>query len=228
MARTVVIIDPFDRTVLNVPLVEGRSFLDQIRELIGCVQLDTVPAADHVVLWVDNLGLLKGSAQRFWRFKDSAQRVAGRGILTRTDEDGMPMPMTVDPEDLQRGLDWCEGVSVERIVETLEVEPSRFGPVPRVIRQVIWAGPEPVVAPIDAIEPVASVPAEPRHLYWVVYNDEENVDFLAKQRDPSGGFTGEERRFESLDEVRAFAKEVDLVFTLPEPGDSPIIAATLV
>jgi hypothetical protein len=231
MPRTVVVIDPFEREVRNVPLEEGRPFLDQLRELIEAPQLDTVPVARHMILWVDNLGLLKGKAQRFWRFKDSTQRVAGRGILTRTDEDGMPMPLAVDPAALAIGLDWCEGVAVERIVENLEVEPSALGPVPRVVRQVLWAGPEPLIEPV-VIENVSQMETRGRHVFWIVYNDEENVDFLAKERvteaDGGGGFTGEERRFETLDEVKAFAKEKDLVFALPDEGDSPDIAATLV
>jgi hypothetical protein len=234
MPRSVVVIDPFEKTVENVTIEEGKPLLDQLRELIGCVQLDTAGVALHLVLWVDNLGLLKGAKQRFWRFVDSKQRIGGRAILTRTDEDGMPMPLSVVPDDLARGIDWCEDVRVERIVETLEVEPSAFGPIPKVIRQVIWAGPEPTIAEVMPIEPAATVPAEERRLFWIVYNDDEsgNEDFLAKERvmeaDGTGGFTGEERRFETLDEVRAFAKEKDLHFALPAPGDSPVIAATLV
>lgn len=209
MQRTVVVIDPFEKAVDNVTIAEGTPILDQFRDLLGCVQLDTAVVAAQMVLWVDNLGLLKGKSQRFWRFKDSTQRIAGRAILTRTDTDGMPMPLAVNPEDFAAGIDWCEGVFIERIIEELEADLSELGPYPRVVRKVLWG-------------------EEERHVFWMVYNDDENDDFVAKERVTDGDFTGEERRFESLDEVRAFAKEKDLVFTLPDAADSPDIAATLV
>jgi len=234
MPRTVVVIDPFEKTIENVTIEEGRPLLDQFRDRIDAPQLDTMMVADHLVLWVDNLGLLKGQKQRFWRMRDSPLRIGGRAILTRTDQDGMPMPLAVKPDELARGIEWCEDVRVEKVVETLEVEHSRFGPFPRVVRQVVWGGPEPVIEEVPPIEHESQMKVPGRQVYWLVYNDDESgdEDFLAKERvseaDGSGGFTGQERRFETLDDVRAFAKEMDLVFTLPEPGDSPIIAATLV
>lgn len=233
MPRNVVVVDPFTKTVENVPLEEGVPFLDQVRRIVGCQLLVTIKPGPQLVLWLDNLGFLKGDAQRFWRMRDSPIRIAGRTVMSGCDEDGMPLPLNVDPEAVLHGIDWCEGIRIERVREELQVTVDpEMGPWPRVIAKVDFSGPEPVVEEVAEVEHVMPGPIPERRLFWIVYEDDERDDFHVRQRvmeaDGTGGFTGEEKRFEALGDVIAFAKEMDMHFELRSPADAPGIAGTIV
>lgn len=237
MPNEVVLIDPHAKTVELHGLDSGRSILDQIRELVGCQLLTTIKPAQKTILWLDNLGLLKGDSQRFWRMKDSPVRFAGRTVLTAVDEHGMPLPVSVDLDAFRRGIDWCEGTKIARVWEELHVEMHpELGPWPRVIPQVEFAGEPPVVEELELFAPPAGGAEMPGlvtgHRYWIVFEDETTDDFHCRERtttdDGQGDWTGEEERFETLDEVRAFAAQRDLHFVLREKDDPQGVAGTIV
>lgn len=235
MPNEVLVIDPYAKTVELAEIVPGRSILDQIRELVGCQLLTTIKPAPRTVLWLDNLGLLKGDSQRFWRMKDSPIRFAGRTVMTAVDPDGMPLPVSIPLDQFRAGIDWCEGARIARVWEELHVEHHpELGPWPRVIPQVEFAGEPPVVEELELFVPPAGgaeFEMKPHgHRYWIVF--EEDVDFLCRERtttdDGQGDWTGEQERFESLDEVRAFAAQRDLHFVLREKDDPEGVAGTIV
>jgi hypothetical protein len=140
---TAILIDPFTKTV--EAWEPTGAWLDALRTVLDCVQVDSVLVQDHICLWFDNLGLLKKKDQRYWRFIDNEHRFAGRAVLTGIDDDGMPTPLPLPP-DGAKGIDWCEGDYPGRVFEELVVEDTPLGPWPRVIRKVVWNHEDPVIA----------------------------------------------------------------------------------
>jgi hypothetical protein len=239
----VLLVDPFEKTAQLVPLAPGRPLIDQIRELVGCLLLTTIKPAPGVILWLDNLGLLKGEKQRFWRMRDSKIRLAGRTVLTSVDPDGMPLPVVTDVAAFLHGVDWCEDARIKRVREEIVVEHHpEMGAWPRIVPVVDWEGPEPVVEPIlpyVAETPPAAVPAAPESpragtVYWVVFDDDATDGFLARERSidgregVDGTYTGQERAFETLDEVKTFAEKTGLRFELRTPDDPEGVAGTMI
>jgi len=241
MSNDVLVIDPFAKTVELHALQPGRSILDQIRDLVGCQLLTTIKPAPQTILWLDNLGLLKGEAQRFWRMRDSAVRFAGRTVMTGVDRDGMPLPVSLNVEVFRQAIDWCEGARIERLWEELHVEQTDMGPWPRVIPMVEFAGDPPRVEEVQiAPEAKYEVPASELPViagpfvtrYWIVFEDDEKDDFHCRERltndDGQGDWTGKEARFDSLDEVQGYATSLGLKFVLREKKDPPGVAGTMV
>jgi hypothetical protein len=185
-------------------------WLDALREVIGCLQVDSVMVQDHICLWFDNLGLLKTKDQRYWRFSDNDHRFAGISILTAVDKDGMPSSLTVPPGDLKAGIDWCEGDEPDRVFEELVVTPTEFGPWPRVTRKVLWRVREPVFTEATPVAPVA----------WTLWDDDITDGFKLL------GPLGDEKIFDSLKDAQGFAQDLGLVEHLREPGDAEGLVAT--
>lgn len=233
MPNTVVVVDPHARTVELQEIVQGGpSIVDQIRDLIGCKLLSTIKPAPQTVLWLDNLGLLKGDEQRFWRMKDSVVRFAGRTVITSVDASGMPLPVMLDVKQFADAIDWCEGARIKRIWEELHVDMHpQMGPWPRVVPMVEFEGEPPEVEELVVI-PSGGAMETPQHRYWVVFEDDEQDDFHCRERattdDGQGGWTGEEARLDTLDEVRAFAEGRGLKFVLREKDDPAGVAGTIV
>jgi hypothetical protein len=237
MSNDVLVIDPFAKTVELHALQPGRSILDQIRDLVGCQLLTTIKPAPHTILWLDNLGLLKGEAQRFWRMKDSVVRFAGRTVLTAVDRDGMPLPVSLPIEAFRAGIDWCEGARIERLWEELHVEQTDMGPWPRVVPMVEFAGDPPIVEELEIATsgeetPLPDPVERAGTLYWIVFEDDEKDDFHCRERltsdDGQGDWTGKEARFETLEEVQAYATSLGLKFVLREKKDPAGVAGTMV
>lgn len=231
MKNPFVVIDPFAKTVEEHEILTDRPILDQIRDLVGCQLLATIKPSPATVLWLDNMGLLQGEKQRFWRMRDSPVRFAGRTVMTSVDVHGFPLPVTVDLAAFRRAVDWCEGTKIARVWEELHVEMHpELGPWPRVIPQVEFAGEPPTVEPLELFVPEPK--AGTGHRYWIVFEDETADDFICRERvttdDGQGNWTGDEERFDTLDEVRAFAAQRDLHFVLREKDDPDGVAGTIV
>ena len=234
----VVLIDPFEKTVTLKPIELGGSgsILDQIRDLVRCQMLTTIKPAPQTILWLDNMGLLKGEGQRFWRMKDSPVRFAGRTVMTAVDAHGFPMPVTVDTAQFTSAIDWCEGARIERVWEELHVEMHpELGPWPRVVPMVQFAGSPPEVEELELfVPPQGDEPPVTMagNRYWLVFEDDEKDDFHCRERsttdDGKGDWTGAEARFETLDEVRRFAGMHDMRFVLREKDDPAGVAGTIV
>jgi hypothetical protein len=160
--------------------------------------------------------------------------------MTAVDKDGMPLPVDVDLDAFRRAIDWCEGSRIARLWEELHVEHHpELGPWPRVIPQVEFSGEPPTVEELELFVPPRTeiempviVEKDRQHRYWIVFEDETTDDFHCRERtttdDGQGDWTGEEERFETLDEVRAFAAQRDLHFVLREKDDPQGVAGTIV
>lgn len=234
MPRYVVLIDPFAKKVENVALDEGgHGLLNQIRDLIGCEHLTTEPMQPGITMWSDNLGMLKGAKQRFWRPRDTTRYIAGRAVLTGVDQDGMPIPLRLDTAQVEASIDWSENARIERIVENLRaLRHPELGPWPVIDREIIWAQDPPTIEEVPDYEEQPLVEREADRKVWVVYEDDEKDDFVCRERlitgDGEAAFTGEERRFEALGDVIAFAKELDMHFEMRSPVDDPSLAGTII
>jgi len=80
-----VLIDPATQTVEAVELDEG---LEALRDAIHCDYVDAVSLGDGLTLWVDDEGLYSKESPQFFEIIETAQPIAGRGVVLMTNDSG--------------------------------------------------------------------------------------------------------------------------------------------
>ena len=240
MPNNVLVVDPFAKAVVLHELEPGRSILDQIRDLVGCQLLTTIKPAPQTILWIDNLGLLKGG---------DAALLAHAGLRR-----ALRRPHRHDRGRPARHADAGRGrhgrLRAQHRLVRGRAHRARLGGTAR--RDAPGDG---ALAPRRADGRVCRRPAEGRRPgrrahrgpgppscrwsvgnsragYWIVFEDDADDTFHCRERQTNdegeGDWTGEEARFETLVEVHQFAIERGLKFVLREVKDPAGVAGTMV
>jgi hypothetical protein len=140
------LIDPFDKevsdvqAVLDAALEVETDLLDFVRGQLTNdeerpVRQVTMIAVNHnqVAMFVDNFGMLKGE-QKFWRFREGGDRVAGRAVLFGVDlQTGLLGPLhQATVEDVKAAIVWEEGIALLRIEEIVITTPGEMPSIARI------------------------------------------------------------------------------------------------
>lgn len=141
------LVDPFAETVtdLSERLNAHRNqddYLDDVRATIGCEQLVIIGLIPgRLAMFIDNFAVLKGmrgQGQRYWRFKDGTEKVAGKAVMVAVDTaTGFIAPIRQDLlEQVANNVLWLPDVHPLRIVEIVSAAP---GETPVLSYRTIWS-----------------------------------------------------------------------------------------
>lgn len=108
-----VLIDPFTKTIKEVEWKEkgDGSELARILKFLETDDLDSVRISDHRpmgfdVIWVDGEGLFKPN-QRYFKFADYPQPLAGKGLVLGVSEDGRTVSTLIDEGWVKSRVSWA-------------------------------------------------------------------------------------------------------------------------